>query len=595
MLLTNALIAGLYSGNESQIKVIARELFQNAVDALVPMFRKKKNKFKGRVNIWVTKYGILVMDNGIGMDRNTLREAYGTLGTSMKEDIVSAGFYGIGGKSVMASTTKVYIISFHDNHRNGSILSLAKGSKRYVYDIHDFPNRRSFRGTIIFFRNSQLSFPLPDPALYNSPWAPGKVRVEYAYEKFLQEITFLARYYSFYAYVNGWDVEIRVNGRPISLPREIISREFHLTRDGNRYLFVLKKAIVRLEEWNNTPASTLSYSVISEFMMALVVLGISYGIKVVNMERISTSDFKDIHFSNMSEDEKKEMALKRIDTVYIDNAFEFSPSRSLEELLVQLESRKEDFIKIYRKAFDEMIKYYQQQIASTESFGKNNISKDGFLVLSPNKNSYELYPVPYTYNGGDFLEFLPEKVLPKISGVKYSLGSEIFNIHTYQKYYLLHIYPVPRYMLKGYDNEYISGKKALERDSFGYYHFLSIVDWGNDINGFIFFKDREGLKKGEVEIIFINNRNPDISATNKQILNLLMVAREYVPEDNVVEPDQTAVSGATDHISIRRVRQADLFTLLGMNPPKAHAPSSVAQSSQPRQPAKHVVQRILPL
>jgi len=215
------LIKGLY-GNEYNAGIIARELFQNAIDAINLRHKKEKN-FEGRITAWVTQYGYLIMDNGTGMDKTELEKAYGAIGYSSKGDLNSAGFFGIGGKS-MGTSWRAEIISFPDENKDGYKLTLSKNNEDLVYEIQPFKNNKKFRGTIIFFKNSGIQFPLPDPTVYLSGIFDSELK--YAYQYFLQQFVFQSYYYAFYAYVQGIPIEIWVNGRLISPPKEIIENFF---------------------------------------------------------------------------------------------------------------------------------------------------------------------------------------------------------------------------------------------------------------------------------------------------------------------------------------------------------------------------------
>ncbi|MGC8646512.1 MAG: hypothetical protein ACP5T9_03145 [Thermoplasmata archaeon] len=537
--LENSLIKNIYHKNgNTATDIIAREVFQNAVDSLIHMFRSNSN-FKGKINIWVSKYGIFISDNGTGMDEDTLRKAYGMLGTSMKKDIDSAGFYGIGGKSVLSTAVKVYIISFDDPAKDGHMLILTRGSKEIQYELSVFPNKKNVRGTIIFFRTNHIDFPLPDPAIYNSPWLPYPPRIEYAHDKFLLEITRQARYYSFYAYVNGWDVEIKVNGTTLTIPKEIIEDNYILVSNGDKHLFLFKKPII---------LHSMKYRVFSKIYdknaTIIIISGISYLVFFEHYEG-QQEQLESLYTLDRVEEvsDYKDMAQYYVDFIYIDNAFEFSPSRSSSELLKQIIGKKDIINDMIRNGVDELKKYYFSKLDP----------KGGFEYINEDCVIHGEDPifvrVPYFISSGDF----PVKPTQKELNIQ---KFDLLDLCKDREYVYLNTFPVPRFIKKRYFTELTTNLTFTSHpDIYNLYYFLKI---GSRMiaNGLIFSANKGNISERTVEII------PLFAQASfehmKNIINgALYVLEDYTPPiQDVPDKTQTQSTSKTNHQSEYQKQQA---------------------------------------
>ncbi|WP_202768424.1 SIR2 family protein [Clostridium paridis] len=106
------LIEPLYKQQDKK-KVVVRELLQNSLDAC----KKVRNKVKYEINIYYLKeedkHYLKIVDNGIGMNFNEIKENYLTIGKSSKKDTREGlvGKYGIGALSMFLVGDNVDIIT----------------------------------------------------------------------------------------------------------------------------------------------------------------------------------------------------------------------------------------------------------------------------------------------------------------------------------------------------------------------------------------------------------------------------------------------------------------------------------------------------
>jgi hypothetical protein len=500
------LISGLY-GNEYNAGIIARELFQNAIDATYLRYKKEKN-FEGRITAWITQYGYLVMDNGTGMDKDELEKAYGAIGYSSKGDLNSAGFFGIGGKS-MGTSWRAEIISFSDKNKDGYKLTLSKNNEDLVYEIQPFKNNRKFRGTIIFFKNSGIQFPLPDPTIYLS--GIFDIEIKYAYQYFLQQFVFQSYYYAFYAYVMGIPIEIWVNGRLISPPKKIIENFFGVIKkkEGLALIYPIFE-LTKLEEEDNIFDDII-----------INISGISY-LKEFNYE-LNESDKRHV-LSIRNKISKSDSLFAKY--ILIDNMVTLTPDRNADDVSQQIVNDK-NVIALFNGMVSELNELY---LKINNLKAENVKGENDECVLKGNyiKDYGKVYMIPSVYLGGEFPLMSRELFIKKILQ-----GDRIYTHDINYKYSVL---PVPNAVKYGCSYDLVRSVDIFSPDDFIHNIYTNISRNYHKINGCIFIKDPDNLDSKKVIYLEkpFNERRQYIKGFVKSLIDGLP---EYVPPPPAPQPE----------------------------------------------------------
>ena len=496
-MLIRELISGLY-GSDYNAGIIARELFQNAIDAIISRHKKEKN-FEGKIIAWVTQYGYLIIDNGTGMDKNELEKAYGAIGYSSKGDLDSAGFFGIGGKS-MGTSWHAEIISFSDKNKDGYKLTLSKNNEDLVYEIHPFKNNRKFRGTIIFFKNSGIQFPLPDPTIYLS--GIFDIEIKYAYQYFLKQFVFQSYYYAFYAYVQGIPIEIWVNGRQISPPKKIIENFFGVIKKKEGLaliypIFILEEQETLRRIWDNIVINISGISYLKQFDYNLNDSGNPHVLSIKDAP--SKPDFV---FANY---------------ILIDNMITLTPDRNGENISQEIVKDK-NVIALFNDMISELKKLYKK----INNLKPELVKGKGEFILKGNyiENYGKLYMIPSVYSGGEFPE-LNKKVFIK----KISIGERIY-INDIK--YMYSVWPVPNVVKYGCTFDLIKSDYVFSGDEFIHDIYSKLFRFYSKVNGRIFIKDPKDLYSKTV--IYLEKTWGERKLLIKDFVESLIDALpEYVP------------------------------------------------------------------
>jgi len=499
------LISGLY-GNEYNAGIIARELFQNAIDAINLRHKKEKN-FEGRITAWITQYGYLIMDNGTGMDKNELEKAYGAIGYSSKGDLNSAGFFGIGGKS-MGTSWRAEIISFSDKNKDGYKLILSKNNEDLVYEIQPFKNNKKFRGTIIFFKNSGIQFPLPDPTVYLS--GIFDIEIKYAYQYFLQQFVFQSYYYAFYAYVQGIPIEIWVNGRLISPPKKIIENFFSVVKKKEGLALIYP--IFRL--------TGLEGESRIEDKIVINISGISY-LKEFDYELKKSDDRPILSLNNVHSNQDFAFATH----ILIDNMITLTPDRNAEDVSQEIVKDK-NVIALFNDMVSELKELYQKinNLKPELVKGRDEVILEGNYI----ENYEKLYMIPSVYLGGEFPLMSKELFIKRISEGKYIYPSDINH-----KYSVL---PVPNAVKHDCAFDLVNSSYVFAGNDFIQNICRDISSDYCKINGHIFIKDPDDLDSKKVIYLEkpFGERRRDIKNFLKSLIKAIP---EYVPPAPQPQPE----------------------------------------------------------
>ncbi len=354
--------------------------------------------------------------------------------------------------------------------------------------------------------------------------------------------------------MNGWDVEIKVNGTTLTIPKEIIEDNYILVSKGDRHMFLFKKPMMIY----NLETKTFR-RIYDQNATVLIVSGISYLVifctnNLDNYESKYTLDY-------IEEADDKDVSQNYVDFIYIDNAFEFSPSRSVSELLDQLMDKKEIISDMIRNGVNELKKYYLSKLNLKKVNAKEHFEyiKDDCVVYGAEPGFVR---VPYFIGSGDF------PVKPAQS------QAEIFDLSELWKkngYVYLNTFPVPRFIKKKYFVELTTNSTFSDHlDTYNIHSFISsnITYYKIIADGLIFSANKGSISERTVEIIPLS-----VQASFGRMISIvngaLSLLEIYVPPIKEIpdkvqgaqltgEKHAVAVSNMSLERRVTRVRQEHL-------------------------------------